>query len=432
MTISTTINRKEYVGDGSSTSFSFPYFVIAAADLKVYQNGTLKTITTHYTLSGSAPYGSGTNVQFVSAPALDDEIVIIRDPAITQAVDLVDNDPLPAASIETPLDRLTMICQRLKERIDRSFTLADTDVSGASTELPTPAANKLIGWDSAGMELANYASATITDSIIPSAFMETVLDDTSAATARTTLGALASAGDTMTGDLTMSGASIIEAEGAAVASASSTNIWATDGNTVHITGTTTINDFATAPQAGAWMKLIFDGALTLTQSANLNVNGGGANVTTAAGDVAFVYADTTTQMDVFVIRKSGAAVVFPDASVTAAKLDGAQSGSAPIFGARAWCVFDGTTAGTNAPTAGGNVSTVQRESTGVYLITFTTALADTNFATVVTAVETAGSGSRNNLCSSEAISTTTVRVRAISAATGSATDQKIVSVAVFR
>lgn len=205
MTISTTINRKEYVGDGSSTSFSFPYFVIAAADLKVYQNGTLKTITTHYTLSGSAPYSSGTNVQFVSAPALNDEIVIIRDPAITQAVDLVDNDPLPAASIETPLDRLTMIAQRLGERIDRSFTLADTDVSGASTELPTPAANKLIGWDSAGTALANYASASIADTIVPTAFMETLLDDTSAATARTTLGAFASAGGTISGAVTVQG-----------------------------------------------------------------------------------------------------------------------------------------------------------------------------------------------------------------------------------
>lgn len=117
------------------------------------------------------------------------------------------------------------------------------------------------------------------------------------------------AGGTLTGDLTMSGASIVEAEGAAVTAASSTNIWATDGNTVHVTGNTGIADFATAPQAGAWMKVIFDGTPILTQSANLNLNAGGADITIAAGDMALVYADTTTQMDVFVIRKSGTSVV---------------------------------------------------------------------------------------------------------------------------
>ena len=118
-------------------------------------------------------------------------------------------------------------------------------------------------------------------------------------------------GGVTTGDIIMSGAMIVEAEGAAVASATSCSIWATDGNTCHITGTTQIDDFATAPQAGAWKKVIFDDALILNQSANLNLNGGGADITTAAGDMALVYADTTTQMDVFVLRKSGVSVVAP-------------------------------------------------------------------------------------------------------------------------
>ncbi len=233
-------------------------------------------------------------------------------------------------------------------------------------------------------------------------------------------------------DITMVGASIVEAEGAAVTAASSTNIWATDGNTVHVTGNTGINDFATAPQAGAWMKVIFDGTPLLTQSANLNLNAGGSNITIAAGDIAYVYADTTTQMDVVVFRKSGAALSIADASITAAKLDGAQSGSAPIYGARAWCVFDGTTAGTNAPTAGGNVSTLQRESAGVYLGTMSTAMPDANFAVIPNAVTTLGAGGRSNLCSGEPISTTTFRIRAIDTSTGSAIDQKLISVAVFR
>lgn len=97
-------------------------------------------------------------------------------------------------------------------------------------------------------------------------------------------------------------------EGSAVASATTADIWATDGNTVHVTGTTTITSFGTAPRAGAWRTVIFDGILTLTHGANLNLPGA-ANITTAAGDIAFVYADTTTQFDVVYHKASGAAVV---------------------------------------------------------------------------------------------------------------------------
>ena len=108
-------------------------------------------------------------------------------------------------------------------------------------------------------------------------------------------------------------AAIVEAEGAAVASATTTDIWANDGNTVHITGTTTITSFGTAPQAGAWKKVIFDGALTLTHGANLSLQGS-ASITTSADDIAFVYADTTTQFDVLYFKKDGGAIAVGAAS----------------------------------------------------------------------------------------------------------------------
>lgn len=70
-------------------------------------------------------------------------------------------------------------------------------------------------------------------------------------------------------------------------------------------------------------------------------------------------------------------------AVAAAKLDGAQSGSAPIYGARAWVNFAGATGTINAS---GNVSGVTRNSTGTYTITFTTAMADANYSVVATAL----------------------------------------------
>jgi phosphoribosylformylglycinamidine (FGAM) synthase-like enzyme len=80
----------------------------------------------------------------------------------------------------------------------------------------------------------------------------------------------------------------------------------------------------------------------------------------------------------------------PDATVTAAELSGAQTGSAPIYGARAWCVFDGGLAGTNAPISGGNVSTVTRNATGDYTVNFTTAMPDTSWAAFITFNQNSG------------------------------------------
>lgn len=66
-------------------------------------------------------------------------------------------------------------------------------------------------------------------------------------------------------------------------------------------------------------------------------------------------------------------------AVTAPKLSGGQTGNAPVYGARAWCVFDGTLTGTNTPIAGGNVASVTRNGVGDYTINFTTAMPDANY-----------------------------------------------------
>ena len=69
-----------------------------------------------------------------------------------------------------------------------------------------------------------------------------------------------------------------------------------------------------------------------------------------------------------------------DANITAAKLDGAQSGSAPIYAARAWVNFNGTS--TVAIRASGNVTSITDRGTGEYTINFTSAMSDANYSTV--------------------------------------------------
>ena len=72
-----------------------------------------------------------------------------------------------------------------------------------------------------------------------------------------------------------------------------------------------------------------------------------------------------------------------DASITAPKLDGAQTGSAPIFAARAWGRFVGTgSVGNQTITGSGNIATVAKTATGFYTVTFTTDMPNTTYCVV--------------------------------------------------
>jgi hypothetical protein len=74
-----------------------------------------------------------------------------------------------------------------------------------------------------------------------------------------------------------------------------------------------------------------------------------------------------------------------NSAITAAKLDGNQSGSAPIYGCRAWVSFAGrsTNGDCTIRSAGtGNVYRVARTAEGRYTVYFTTAMQDENYATI--------------------------------------------------
>jgi hypothetical protein len=118
---------------------------------------------------------------------------------------------------------------------------------------------------------------------------------------------------TSTGNLAVVGTTtlskaITEAKGAAIASAGTTDIWTpADGNYIHITGTTTITSFGTAPQAGAERVLVFDSALTITYNATTLKTPTGASLSMTAGSFAIVRADTTANMVVIYASSSSSA-----------------------------------------------------------------------------------------------------------------------------
>ena len=195
MTIASQTNRTTLTGNGVTTDIpvSFPFH--AAADLVVIETiiatgvQTTKTITTHYTVTGTADayghYPDGGTVVMVTAPASTVTITVYRDVAATQGVDPTQNDPLPVdTTLESPLDRLTMIAIRLKERLNRSLRQPEGD-SADIDYLPSKVdrASKYLTFDSDGDPTAAAAPANTT---AVSAFAATILDDTTAAAARAT------------------------------------------------------------------------------------------------------------------------------------------------------------------------------------------------------------------------------------------------------
>lgn len=123
-----------------------------------------------------------------------------------------------------------------------------------------------------------------------------------------------------------------EAKGADIASATTTDIGAATGNFVHVTGTTTITGLGTV-QAGTRRIVRFAGALLLTHNATSLILPTGANITTAANDVAvFVSEGSGNWRCVGYQRATGAALVSsaPVSSVNGATgvvvLDGGDIG----------------------------------------------------------------------------------------------------------
>lgn len=161
MTVSSTTAKNTYPGDGSDVTFDFTFPILDETHLSVQlkdANGdfTEQALTTHYTVSGTGnttgqtDYTSGT-VTFLTAPAATETVVILRGIPIKQETDYVENETFPAETHEAALDKLTMICQQIGERADRSITFPD-DSTVTDITLPEPSGNadKYLKYNSAG------------------------------------------------------------------------------------------------------------------------------------------------------------------------------------------------------------------------------------------------------------------------------------------
>jgi len=122
------------------------------------------------------------------------------------------------------------------------------------------------------------------------------------------------------------------------------------------------------------------------------------------------------------------------------------AGTAPVYGCRAWVNFNGTrnVADTGVSTNGqpvfirasGNVTSVVKNSAGDYTVNFTTAMPDANYAAMGVTNEGVLGNRSTGWCirntDSSDMTTTSLRIDAGSQSSGTAADQSVVTVSIFR
>jgi len=186
ITITDTTPRIQYeVGVTPQTVFAVPFEFFDEGDLIVYVGAALQTITTNYTVSGGA--GASGTVTLVTGVS-STNVTIIRDMPISRSTNFPLTGPFNISALNTELHKIIAMMQQQESAASRSVKLPDTYPDGTMI-LPDVASrsSNYLAFDSNGDAIASAGSAG-TPGVAVSSYMATVLDDTTAAAARTTLG----------------------------------------------------------------------------------------------------------------------------------------------------------------------------------------------------------------------------------------------------
>ena len=164
MTIaSSTRKAGPFTGDDASTTFAFGFKVFSASDLYVVKAltatgaETVLTLTTDYTVSLNADQNNspGGTVTLTSVLASGYTLTLTSSVGYLQPTDLTNQGGFYPQVITTALDRLTILAQQLKERLDRAVVVPITSTLGDAA-LPAPVPNNVIGWNSSANGFQNY------------------------------------------------------------------------------------------------------------------------------------------------------------------------------------------------------------------------------------------------------------------------------------
>ncbi|QDP51574.1 MAG: hypothetical protein Unbinned2026contig1000_29 [Prokaryotic dsDNA virus sp.] len=154
------LKRTQSTANGSTTDFTFSFQVNATNEIKVYEDSTLKTEGTHYTIvnsSGSAGLNAnGTGVvKFKTSPtdytpANNKVITILSVMSLARASVYSTGQPVTAGSLETDFDRLHRIAGDFKEVKSRTLIAPEYSATNVDMTLPAKASRlgKVMGFNS--------------------------------------------------------------------------------------------------------------------------------------------------------------------------------------------------------------------------------------------------------------------------------------------
>jgi hypothetical protein len=189
--ISNVARRVVFTASGTGP-YAFTFEILAETDIAVYNNTTLLTLTTDYTVTINTD-GTG-SITLVSTPTAG-TITIVGARTIERTSDFTTGGDLFATTLNDELDSLTIFIQQNAEDVSRSITAPVTDPTTIDMELPGKddrkgkvlAFNATSGNPEAGPEIADVGSlADITADI---ALLADIQDGTIATNAITTVSA---------------------------------------------------------------------------------------------------------------------------------------------------------------------------------------------------------------------------------------------------
>ena len=292
----TTGTRVQYNGDDSTISFptTFVFWDLddpqaTLADINGVETTWVRG--TQYTMSGgSGEKGTLTVITSPTdyTPATGETLTIRSDIDDTQPSPFPLGGPIPSAVLEQQLDQIVRQVQQISEKVDRSIRLkissSESDVSIDDLSGKTA---KFLRVNTAEDGIEHVAVIPAGSIGVPVAVNEGGTAATSAAVALTNLVAAGTAiiNTFLKTQIWTKGGDLVSA---------SPLVLGTDGNYFDVTGVVGFSQITCT--AGTHFMLQFDDILTMTDGANLDL--GGADIITAAGDrgIFFAVADNTAEL----------------------------------------------------------------------------------------------------------------------------------------